>query len=45
MEEKEKGLFEGLLVGKNRTRTSHLQFADNTIFYLELTWKSCNPLS
>ena len=38
----ERCLFEGFLVGKNRTRVSHLQFADDTIFFLEHPWKSCN---
>ena len=28
-----RGLFEGFLVGKNRTRVSHLQFTDDTIFF------------
>ena len=29
----ERGLFEGFLVGRNRTRASRLQFADDTIFF------------
>ena len=30
---KEKGVFEGFLVDKDRTRVSYLQFADDTIFF------------
>ncbi|RVW24881.1 putative mitochondrial protein [Vitis vinifera] len=29
----ERGLIEGLGVGRNRTRVSHLQFADDTVFF------------
>ena len=29
----EKGLIEGFLVGRNKTRVSILQFADDTIFF------------
>ena len=28
-----RGLFEGFLVGRNKTRASHLQFANDTIFF------------
>ena len=30
---KERSLLEGFRVGRNRTRVSHLQFADDTIFF------------
>ena len=33
MRTEERGLFEGFLVGRNRIRVSHLQFADDTIFF------------
>ena len=33
----EKGLTEGFLVGRNRTRVSILQFADDTIFFSNAT--------
>ena len=29
----ERDLFEGFLMGRNRTRVSHLQFVDDTIFF------------
>ena len=35
----ERGLFEGFLVGRNRTRVSHLQFADDTIFFSKASFK------
>ena len=30
-----RGLFERFVVGRNKTRVSHLQFVDDTIFFLE----------
>ena len=35
----ERGLFEGFLVGKNRIRVSHLQFADDTIFFSKASFE------
>ena len=32
---KESGLLEGFLVGKNKTRASHLQFENDTICFLQ----------
>ena len=33
MRAKERNMLEGFRVGRNRTRVSHLQFADDTIFF------------
>ena len=40
----ERGLFEGFLVGRNRTRVSHLQFADDTIFFSKASFKELYSL-
>ena len=37
----ERSMLEGFTVGRNRTRVSHLQFADDTIFFLTLVRKIC----
>ena len=36
-----RGLFERFVVGRNKTRVSHLQFVDDTIFFLEHSLKRC----
>ena len=41
---KEKGLFEGFLVSKNRTRVSHLQFVNNTIFFFRASLEELQSL-
>ena len=37
----ERSLLEGFRVGRNGTRVSHLQFADDTIFFSTLVRKIC----
>ena len=38
----ERGLLEGFKVGRNRTRVSHLQFADATIFFSSTCGRTTN---
>lgn len=40
----ERGLFEGFLVGRNRTKVSHLQFADDTIFFSKASFEELHSL-
>ena len=40
----QRGLFEGFLVGRNRTRVSHLQFADDTIFFSRASFEELHSL-
>ena len=41
----ESWLLEGFLVGKSKTSVSHLQFADDAIFFLQLVQKINKILS
>ena len=41
----ENGLLEHFLMERSRTRVSHLQFANDTIFFLKLMWKICKTLN
>ena len=41
---KERDLFMGFLVGKNRTRVSHLQFVDDTIFFSRASMEDLQTL-
>lgn len=40
----ERGLFEGFLVGRNRIKVSHLQFADDTIFFSKASFEELHSL-
>ena len=40
----ERGLFEGILVGRNRIKVSHLQFADDTIFFSKASFEELHSL-
>ena len=40
----ERGLFKGFLVGKNRIWVSHLQFADDTIFFSRASFEELHSL-
>ncbi|RVW63731.1 LINE-1 retrotransposable element ORF2 protein [Vitis vinifera] len=42
--EKEKGVFEGFLVGRDRTRVSYLQFANDTIFFSRASFEELQSL-
>ena len=42
--EKKRGLFKGFLVGKNRAKVSHLQFANDTIFFCRASFEELHSL-
>ena len=44
MRAEERGLFKGFLMGKNRTRVSHLQFADDTILFFRASFEELHSL-
>ena len=44
MRAEERGLFKGFLVGKNRTKVSHLQFVDDTIFFSRASFEELHSL-